>query len=552
MQIREDAFTAIKRGFTVMRDKRRPYWKLWRELAQTYLPYQHPWLLDRNKSESLDLNPYYVTSEGLTALRTQTAGLMNGITSPTRPWVSMGVGPDNSLLSHSSRQWLAITQQIMQNILARSNYYNVRSMGYFDLGLIGLTGSQMFEDDTHVIRLQRFNTGEFYVEYDFTGRVRRYAREVEMSLADIKQQFGEKNMPSRWQLELKNPISAFAMRTIMHVVERRGDLEPLGHPADRMQWREVYWASAADDTTKDVLSVAGYREQPATFPRWSGELDLGNPPAMDALADMRELMQLILKKGVGLEKMVDPPMLIDASLKNKPKSMMPGGYSYIPNLRDAVGARPAYQVSVPIQEMRMDINDLKISIREIFHNDLFKMISQLDTVRSATEIDARREEKLVLLSHFLERFENEQLDPDIERLFSICLRNGIFPDPPKELLNADLTPTYTSILSTAQRAIGTVPLERLLQMVGQVSAVEPSVLDIVNFDELIYTYGADIGAKPTVLRDTEQLKSRREAREAQLAQVEASATAATAIKGARELSQTDVGGGANALQRLLS
>jgi hypothetical protein len=30
-------------------------------------------------------------------------------------------------------------------------------------------------------------------------------------------------------------------------------------------------------------------------------------------------------------------------------------------------------------------------------NDLFRMISELDTVRSATEIDARREEKLVLL-----------------------------------------------------------------------------------------------------------------------------------------------------------
>ena len=59
------------------------------------------------------------------------------------------------------------------------------------------------------------------------------------------------------------------------------------------------------------------------------------------------------------------------------------------------------------------------------------MISQLDTVRSATEIDARREEKLVLLAHFLERFENEQLDPTINRVFNICQRAGLFPDAPE-------------------------------------------------------------------------------------------------------------------------
>ena len=46
-----------------------------------------------------------------------------------------------------------------------------------------------------------------------------------------------------------------------------------------------------------------------------------------------------------------------------------------------------------------------------------------------------------------------------------------------------------------------------------------------------------IGANPTILRDAEQLKQRRALREAQLAQLQASATAATAIDSAKTLSK---------------
>jgi hypothetical protein len=552
IQIGADLHLSYKHNVVQMRDKRRPMWSIWREITRTYLPYIHPWLLDTSKSEQLKLNPNYITSEGLIALRTQTAGLMNGITSPTRPWFTLGIGVDPAKLSIAARRYLYQCQTIMYNVLARSNFYNTMASSYFDLGLLNISGVQIFEDARDIVRFQRYNVGEFYVEYDEFGKLVRYAREISLTLERIKQRFGEENMPVSWQTQYKNEKARMSTRKLVHYVERKGATqEQLPHPAKRMDWHEVYWPQA-ESLDGEVMSVAGYREQPAMFPRWSAELEYGAAPAMDALADMRELGQLILKKGTGLEKMIDPPMLIDAALKNKPKSMIPGGRTYVPNLAEATGARPAYSINLPIQELRLDINDIKLSIREIFHNDLFKMISQLDTVRSATEIDARREEKLVLLAHFLERFENEQLDPTIERVFNICQRKGLFPDPPRDIAGAEIQVQYVSILTTAQRALNTVPMERLLAMVGQVANVEPSVLDIVNWDEFVYTYGNDIGSNPTILRDAEELKKRRSVREQQLEQVEATATAQTAIEGAKNLSETDVGGGANALQRLLA
>lgn len=549
MKIRVEKHKALKSAFNSMMEKRRPMWPIWRELAATYLPYTHPWLLNQQKQERLQLNPFYVTSEGLIALRTQSAGLMNGITSPTRPWFSLGVGIDSKRLSIAARRWLYECTAIMANVMARTNYYNTKAMSYFDLGLMNISGTQVFEDTQDVFRCQRFNIGEFYVEYDFMGRLTRYGRYFQITLEQAVREFGEANLPQAWQLQYKNPASRGTKYSLYHICELNAG-EPLGHPADRFTWRELYWAEGAPEG--EVMRITGYWEQPATFPRWSAELEYGNAPGMDALADMRELIQLILKKGVGLEKMVDPPMLFDSSLQGQPLSTMPGGYAFVPNLANMVGGKPAYQVNIPIGELRMEIQEIKQNIREIFHNDLFKMISQLDTIRSATEIDARREEKLVLLAHFLERFENESLDPDIKRIFALCQRADLFPDPPRELRSADIDITYISILSTAQRAINTVPTERLLAMIGQVSAVEPNVLDLVDFDEMIYTYGYDINANPTIFRDQQQLAARRAAREQQLAAVEATATAGTAIDAARTLSETDVGGGANALQRLLS
>ena len=79
MKISPENHSALKRLFEAMKDRRRQMWPIWRELAAVYLPYRHPWLLNSQKSEKVELNPYYITSEGLLALRTQSAGLMKDL-----------------------------------------------------------------------------------------------------------------------------------------------------------------------------------------------------------------------------------------------------------------------------------------------------------------------------------------------------------------------------------------------------------------------------------------------------------------------------------------
>lgn len=548
MKIGLDSHQYAKQRHAAMRKSRQHVWPIWRQIARTYLPYVHPWLMDGTKNEKVQLNEYYITSHGLRAARVQTAGLMNGITSPTRPWLKFQIGNDPSKLQLATRKWLYDAAAIVHQVLARSNYYNVMAMSYFDVGLMNISGMQIFEDTRDVVRAQRYSTGEFYVEFDNQGRLRSYSREMKMTVLDIKETFGEENMTPELREKLRNPQSSGAKETITHFVSRT--LPGLPPYLDRREWKELYWLNSGAQPG-DVLAATGYREQPAIFPRWSAELDYGVSPGMEALADMNELIQLILDKGIGIESMMKPPMLFDATLRNQPKSTVPGGHTYVPNLAQFVGAKPAFQLNVPVQELRADIMEVTKSIEETFHNPLFNMISQLDTVRSAAEIDARREEKLVQLSHFLERFENEALDPAVERVFNICLRDGLFPDPPQEVLENNIDIQYVSILTTAQRALNTVPMERLLAMVGNVVNVKPDVLDLIDFDEFTYQYGDSIGTNPTIFKEKEAVDQERASREQASAMAMGAQSAGVLTDAAKNLSETDVGGGANALQRLL-
>jgi hypothetical protein len=153
---------------------------------------------------------------------------------------------------------------------------------------------------------------------------------------------------------------------------------------------------------------------------------------MDALGDIKQLQQEQKRKAQAIDKMVNPPMIADVQLKNQPASLLPGGVTYVTG-QNNVGFKPVYEVRPQIAEMQQDIAEVQNRIRSVFFNDLFMMISQLQTVRTATEIDARREEKLIMLGPVLERSQNEFMDVAIERVFAIMLRAKLFPPPPPNI-----------------------------------------------------------------------------------------------------------------------
>ena len=531
-----------------LRKERYPFWSLWRELADYYLPKRYVWLQsDRERRIRNAKNPYILDGTGTKAARILASGMMNGITAPSRPWFSLRVpGFDDE--GGPVTVWADEVARRMMKVMSESNFYNSLAVLYLDLCVFGSASNLIYEDDEKVIRCFNPALGEFYLGQDHKLQVNMFAREFCQTALQLVEWFDETNVSDT----VKGYYNSTAANQRLQSVEVVHLIEPNINKSvlPKFKFVETYWEKGL--AGNNVLSQRGLNELPGIFPRWelTANDSYGTSPAMDALPDVIQLQQETKRKAQGLDKMINPPVVADIQLQHRPTALMPNGITYVAGA-NGIGVKPLYEVRAPIQDMTMDIRDIQVRIRETFFNDLFQMISQLDTVRSATEIDARREEKLVLLGSVLERFENEALDPAINRIYAIMQRRKLLPPAPEEIQDAEIEIQYVSILAVAQQALAAAPTERWVGLIGNLAGAVPDVLKIPDWDSLIRNYGLDIGVAAKNMRPREEVQQDQQDEKDNAEANQAGAQGLAAVQAAELLSKTDVGGGANALQTLM-
>ena len=533
-----------------LRSDRLPFWTLWREVANYFLPKRYVWLQSDKEARIRNAkNPYILDSTGTTAARILASGMMNGITSPSRPWFRLRIAG----FEHEGDAIAVWSDEVVRRMLfvmSESNFYNAMAVQYLDLVIFGTAAVLIYEDDETVIRCYNPALGEYYLSQNHRLAVDTFAREFKQSVKQLAKNFGEENLSETLRTKYKaGGHQCLHLYDVTHLIEP--NYAGSGVPR-KFQYIETYWETGAI-AQGQVLAQRGFNELPGIFPRWelTANDSYGTSPAMDALPDVIQLQHETKRKAQGLDKMINPPIVADIQLEHRPTALMPNGITFVAGTNN-VGAKPLYQIQAPLQEMTEDIREIQLRIRETFHNNLFNMISQLDTVRSATEIDARREEKLVMLGSVLDRFESEALGPAINRIYAIMERQGMLPEPPPEIEDAEIEVQYVSILSTAQSAVAAAPVERWAAFIGNLSPVAPEVLQVPDWSELVRNYGSAIGVPARNMKSREAVAELAEAEQARLEAQEAGIAGKELVDAGKVLSETDVGGGANALQQLLA
>lgn len=538
-------------------------WKQYhRDLADHILPSRYRWL-SKNAGTIGALataqtpvestrNTKILDSTGTKAARDLAAGMLNGITSPARPWFNLRLAgfPNDEVLPGPATAWLEEIRRRMLLILAESNFYNSMGMLLLDLVVFGTAAMLIYEDVDDVIRCYNIPVGEFRLGQDNRRDITRMSRSQLFTVDQLVDEFGLENCTTEvQQRHARGGQELFHVYTVVHLVEPNKKDEffiPGG-----FAYREFYWLNG-NNPQGQILRRAGFTEKPGGFPRWEtiGSETYGLSPGMDALPDIIQLQHETLRKAEALDKMTDPPLAMDAALRNQRNPADPGSRFYVPSHSQA-GARALYDVRMPLAELSADIVDVQTRIKEAFFNDLFRMISMLETVRTATEIDARREEKLILMGAVLERLENEVLDQSIVRVFGIMKRKELLPPPPPGYELADIEVQYVSILSDAQRSVGTGVIERYMQVVGNTAALVPEIKDLPDWEFLLRTYAARLSVPAAGNRTEEQMREIRQKTQ-DLAQMQQLAEVSQGLTGAaRNLGDVEVGGGRNALQETL-
>ena len=542
------------RKLEALRTYRWSWWAHWGELAEYILPRRYMWVVTPNKADrGSPVNRMILDSTGTLSARNLASGMMADITSPTRPWFKLRITGADTDVSQEVSEWLAECENRVYRVLSESNYYTAKAQQYFDLVVFGTAPMIIYEDYEDVIRCYNPCAGEYFLAVSDRMAVDTMYREFVLTIAQVVEWFGIENC-SDDTAEAWKRGGGEAQREIViaHAIEPNvGRVS--GGPAKSFEFREIYRERDRGEA-QDALSVRGFHELPFGAGRWDlvSNDAYGRSPAMDALPDIKQLQQETKRKAQAIDKMVNPPMVADVQMKNQPASALPGGITYVAGASNSAhGFRPAYQIQPQIQELMLDIAEVQKRIRDTFFNDLFLMISQLEgTHRTATEIDARREEKLVMLGPVLERIQNECLDPDINRIFNIMERAGLIPEPPAEIQGAPINVQYVSILASAQRAASTAAIERIFSIVGSVAALDPAIMDTVDDVEAINEYASLLNVPPKIMRDPKMVAEIRAQRAQEKAGQEALQTSTAVAQGAKTLSETQLGAGVNALQLL--
>ena len=543
----------VDQRLIALRNDRMSWWTHWREIADYLIPRRYKWLITPNQgNRGSPINQRIIDNTATIALRVLAAGMMSGITSPGRPWFRLTLEDDELADDSDVKVWLAEVQKRMSRVFAESNFYNSVAVMYSDLGAFGTAPMVIYEDFDDVIRCYVASAGEYFCANGPRMDVTTLYREFVMTVYQVAEEFGIENCSENVRGSIRTGGAALTREIkIGHAIEQNDKLLPGMPGVMGMPWREMYWELGSGQNF--LLRRRGFEECPFICPRWDiiGNDAYGRSPGMDALGDIKALQVEQKRKAQAIDKHVNPPMLADITLKNEPASLLPGGVTYVAGTSNSVGFKPAYEIAPDFSGLVEDIKEVQQRIKVTFYTDLFMMISQLDTVRTATEIDARKEEKLIQLGPVLERFENEALDPAIDRTFSIMFRGGLLPPPPPSMHGQQIKVEYVSMLAEAQKAVSTAAIERMATFVGRLAAADPTALDNIDIDETIDIYADLLGVNPKVIRASVKVSQIRQARAKAQAQQQQMAQTMAGVQGAQTLSETDVGGGQNALQKIL-
>lgn len=544
----------------------------WADIAFHTLPRQIR-LSSSDRNMGYRKDALIINSHATHCLRIAAAGMMSGISSPSRPWFKLTT-PDPDLAQFGAvKEWLEKCEDRLNSTFAKSNFYNSAHKMYSDLLPYGTSLCLVEEDAQDGIRCYVQPIGAYSLAQGGDCRVNTAYREISLTIAQVVDKFGLSNCSNwvQWNYRKGN----YDLWTyVVHVVEPNRKVDNVRWEAKfkaiRSAWFEMgaFSGSYGFDTSDsgysgeplNFLMEGGYDESPMLAPRWdpTGMEDVyGASPGMDCLGDVRMLQKLEQAEAKLLAKLVDPPMKGPAALKTGRPSLLPGDFTAVDDSAINAKLEPMQVVDVrAFETTEMWKRQVIERIDAAYSVDVWQMFAQAeqnekDPQKTAYEIAAKKEEKLQVLGPMLERLHGEMLNPLINRTFNILMRRGEIPPPPPEVQGQDLRVVYISTAAQAQRAIGVQALQSTVSFIGTlVQMGRQDALDNLNIDKAIEDYGDKVGLRPSLLVEPEQLQAIRQQRAQQAAQQQQAALAEQNSKAAKNLANAPLDGD-NGLSRYL-
>lgn len=341
---------------------------------------------------------------------------------------------------------------------------------------------------------------ELFIAEDFKGKPDTVFRYFNLPLRQIAQEFGtDKFSRELLQVLQKDPDQ---MYEVIHAVYPSETYVTDGKMKKNMRFKSCYVLKEQ----RILLSEGGFKHMPfIVFRFWkrTGE-PYGGSPAWDSLSDIR-MINVMSETALRSFQMEAFPPLLAASdgvimpLKTMPNGVNIGGMS--PDgkrLIEPLVTNSKTQLAFEVLEQRRQ------AIRNAFFVD--PLINRENSIRTAAEVQKRASEELNGIGPFVNRFEQEYLEPLLDRVLLFVLENMIKPeDIPEEIQGMTTEIEYTAPLARTQRAKQLDATVTFLQLLQTVAQADPSILGVLNKENLVGIMTDLLGVPYTVLKTQEEL-----------------------------------------------
>lgn len=531
------------RGF---QESQRSTWDVtWKQLAAFIRPLRSRFTWsDANNGARRDAS--IINNVATIALRTLTSGMMNGMSSPSRPYFSFsGDAQSADVTNPEVARYHEVCADLVRQQMLDTNFYDALMELYAQEGQYG-TGTMMIdEDERTVFRCRVYPIGSYSIGMDPTLRPDLIIRVISMTARQIAEEFGLDNVSPMVRTMVESNAGGVdeTMFPVVHVIHK-GSYHKHDPGTARWPWMSIWYEQTARHPEKVFLRISGYHEQPFCCGRWEveGENAYGFAPGWDCLGDAMSLQTWEENSNEALEKMVKPPMAMSARAAVDPLRVasQPGDIMFV-NAEDVrTAAAPLFQVNLPIQHAITAMQRIEKRINDAFFVDVFRMFSEIDGAdkMTAEEVRARTAEKMQIIGPVVERNIEEVLMPAVIRIASIMQRRGLFPDPPQGLEVVKTRVRFESIIAQAARMSQLNNIANVVQFVSQQAALNPNAMDVLDMDAVNRRYAFDAALPLDLLASEDDIARARQQRAQQQQQQAMMENAQGMAQAAQTASQT--------------
>ena len=500
----------LKNNLSRLMEKRSTWESHWQEIADLMLPRKAEITKERARGDKRSTQIFDAT--GIHSLELLAASLHGMLTSSANRWFSLRYKEAVLNENDEAREWLEDSIDKMYLAFARSNFQQEIFENYHDLIAFGTSCLMVEEDEDDIIRFSARHIKEIYIEENKKGLIDNVYRKFKLTVDQAIQKFGAENLSKEINNTYKsNPYDEVE---ICHIVRPRSIYDGSKQDKKNMKFQSIYFEHGTDH----VISVGGFNENPYVVSRYlkSSTEIYGRSPSMNALPDVKVLNKMVEHGLKASAKMSDPPLLVPDDSMLAPVRMTPGSLNYYRS-----GSRDRIEPLNIGQNTTVTLNAenaRREAIARMFHVDQLQI--QSNRTMTATEVLQRNEEKMRILGPVMGRIQSELLEPMINRVFSIMLRNRLFREAPPILANQEIDIEYVSPMALAQKGQELQNVMRGLELFGSLSQTMP-VMDYIDENGLVKQLVQTLGLPARMIKSDKEVQGiRMERQEAQQQQMQ--------------------------------